>query len=72
MSNSLSSPRLRRVGNSTYEVSVDGVVVGTVWRTRYGWSARTVAGTLATEDYPGSRGVAVGVLVSARRDEVAR
>jgi len=65
------SVRLRRLGTATFEVAVGGDVVGTVWRTRYGYSARTSAGTLAVDDSSISRATAIGVLVSTHRDEVA-
>lgn len=52
----------KRVGNMTYNVFLDGVCVGLVWRTRHGWSAENNSGVIVVEDYPGSRGVAAGVL----------
>lgn len=49
----------RHIGVMSYELLTDGVLVGTVWRVRGGgWSGRTAAGTLAVDDYPGSRATA--------------
>lgn len=62
--------KYRRVGTMTYEVSTfDGVVVGNVWRTRKGWSSALPDGTGGTEDYPGSRDTAAGLLVPQFRDK---
>jgi hypothetical protein len=39
--NPLHPYRYRRTGTSTYEVSLDGTVLGSLWRTRDGWRYRT-------------------------------
>jgi hypothetical protein len=62
----MSDPRAltyRRVGTSTYDVhDANGTLLGRVWRTRHGWSSSTPNGEARSVDYPGSRGVAAGVL----------
>lgn len=63
----------RRIGTSNYAVVVDGVVVGTVRRTRRGWdgfSAET--GELLVDDYPGSRGVAAGIVARSGEAKCTR
>lgn len=67
----------KKVGNMSYEVSTNpnypgtdtAVELGTVWRTRDGWSARNTLGTLVVDDSPISRATAAGCL-SARSDSV--
>lgn len=53
----------RRVGTMTYEVrDHTGTMLGHVWRTTHGWSSARPNGVVVTEDYPGSRDTAAGLL----------
>lgn len=66
----MSAIKFAQVGSSTYELYVDDVLLGEVWRTRIGWSGRTRPKcTLVVRDYPGSRAVAAANVVRAAQDE---
>jgi len=59
----------RRIGTSTYDIVLDGHRVGTVWRTRTGWSGATASGRQVVDDYPGSRGVAASNVIQYNQRE---
>jgi hypothetical protein len=54
----------------TYEVRDEADrPLGTVWRTRTGWSARNASGRTVVDDYPGSRAVAASNLRNRQETE---
>lgn len=59
----------KRERHGSYDVLENGNVVGIVARTRHGWNAWTVSGTLVVSDYPGSRAVAAGIASERTKSE---
>ena len=59
----MSSYRYVRVGTMSYDVTRDGVAIGSLWRTRNGWRYRSLDGRLG-ESFGVSRDVAAAALAS--------
>jgi hypothetical protein len=66
--------KYRRSGNMTYEVHDPDTDEhhGTVWKTRFGWSAKTPEGEQVVEDYPVSRDLAAWNLARHPKTSMVR